>query len=39
LTPAIYERHGDEMCDSGLYVDLPPWGIHLLSFSPDFSAH
>ena len=30
FTTAIYERHGDEMCGSGLYVDLRPWGFHVL---------
>ncbi|GAB4412596.1 MAG: alpha-amylase family glycosyl hydrolase [Anaerolineae bacterium] len=27
-----YVRNGDEMAREGLYVDLPPWGIHLLRF-------
>jgi len=27
---ALYERDGDEMCGSGLYVDLAPWGFHYL---------
>ncbi|MGW6057606.1 alpha-amylase [Streptomyces sp. NPDC055189] len=26
-----YERAGAELTGSGLYVDLPPWGTHLLS--------
>jgi hypothetical protein len=30
LSGAVYERNGDEMCDPGLYVDLPPWGYHFL---------
>ncbi|MEW6518668.1 MAG: alpha-amylase family glycosyl hydrolase [Thermodesulfobacteriota bacterium] len=25
-----YERSGDELCGRGLYVDLPPWGCHVL---------
>jgi hypothetical protein len=29
FTSAIHERHGDEMCGSGLYVNLPPWGFHI----------
>jgi glycosidase len=33
FTSTIYERHGDEMCGSGLYVDLPPWGFHILILS------
>lgn len=27
-------RDGGEMLQPGLYVDLPPWGFHLLSLSP-----
>jgi len=27
-----YERDGDEMTDPGLFVDLPPWGYHVLEF-------
>jgi hypothetical protein len=26
-----YERNGGEMRDPGLYVDLPPWGFHVLT--------
>ena len=26
-----YERSGDEMRTQGLYVDLPPWGYHVLT--------
>ena len=26
-----YERSGDELCSQGLYVDLPPWGYHVLT--------
>jgi hypothetical protein len=31
FTNEMYERHGDEMCNQGLYVDLPPWGYHVLT--------
>jgi glycosidase len=31
LTEAVYERSGDEMCTRGLYVDLAPWGFHVLT--------
>jgi glycosidase len=31
FTGQIYERSGDEMCNPGLYVDLPPWGYHVLT--------
>jgi hypothetical protein len=27
----MYERNGDEMRNPGLYVDLPPWGFHILT--------
>lgn len=27
-----YSRNGDEMAHDGLYVDLHPWGVHLLRF-------
>jgi hypothetical protein len=30
ISGATYERPGDELSSSGLYVDLPPWGFHLL---------
>jgi hypothetical protein len=29
LSGEIYDRSGDEMRDSGLYVDLGPWKCHL----------
>ena len=32
FTSAVYERQGDGMCDPGLYVDLPPWGIHMFTW-------
>ena len=31
LSGQDYERGGDAMCDPGLYVDLPPWGFHVLA--------
>jgi hypothetical protein len=31
LSGQVFERNGDEMCTQGLYVDLPPWGFHVLS--------
>ncbi|OPY81189.1 MAG: Alpha-1,4-glucan:maltose-1-phosphate maltosyltransferase [Syntrophorhabdus sp. PtaU1.Bin153] len=34
LSGDTYDRSGDEMRDSGLYVDLAPWGYHFLSFNP-----
>jgi hypothetical protein len=31
FTGQMYERSGEEMCNSGMYVDLPPWGFHVLT--------
>jgi hypothetical protein len=31
FTQKEYERSGDEMHTQGLYVDLPPWGYHVLN--------
>jgi glycosidase len=31
FTEKGYEGSGDEMCTQGLYVDLPPWGYHILT--------
>jgi hypothetical protein len=33
LSGEVYERNGDEMRDSGLYVGLGPWGFHFFSVS------
>lgn len=32
FTGEVYERDGTRMRDAGLYVDLGPWGYHLLKF-------
>ena len=32
LTGAVYVREGEEMFNSGLYIDLEAWGFHLLKF-------
>ncbi|WP_328467677.1 alpha-amylase [Actinoplanes sp. NBC_00393] len=31
LDGRVFERDGDELAGDGLYVDLPPWGAHVLS--------
>lgn len=31
FTEEEFERNGDEMCTQGLFVDLTPWGYHLLN--------
>jgi glycosidase len=33
LSGERYQRAGDELQDLGLYVELPPWGCHLLRLS------
>ncbi|SEM49862.1 Alpha amylase, catalytic domain [Syntrophus gentianae] len=30
-TGQVYERSGNELCNPGLFVDLPPWGFHILT--------
>jgi hypothetical protein len=32
FTGAFYEREGEEMFNSGLYIDLEAWGFHFLRF-------
>ncbi|MGO9375394.1 MAG: alpha-amylase family glycosyl hydrolase [Syntrophobacteraceae bacterium] len=32
FTSAEYERDSDQVCGSGLYVDIPAWGFHLLEW-------
>jgi hypothetical protein len=32
FTGQVYERDGTQMREAGLYVDLNPWGYHLLKF-------
>ncbi|WP_433794483.1 alpha-amylase [Actinoplanes sp. CA-252034] len=27
----VFDRDGDELADEGLFVDLPPWGFHVLT--------
>jgi hypothetical protein len=31
LTPAMYDRSGDEIIGRGLYLDVPAWGYHAFS--------
>jgi hypothetical protein len=33
LTSEVYERRGDDICGTGMYVDLPPWGFHCFTWS------
>ncbi|MFC8428395.1 alpha-amylase [Streptomyces sp. NPDC057253] len=32
LDGAVYDRDGDELTDSGLFVSLPPWGCHVFAW-------
>jgi hypothetical protein len=34
LSGAVFERAGDDVAASGLYVQLPPWGFHVLEWTP-----
>jgi hypothetical protein len=34
LGPQTFERDGNELAGPGLYVDLAPWGSHLLALGP-----
>jgi hypothetical protein len=34
LDGRVYDRDGDELAGPGLYVDLPPWGAHVLAVEP-----
>ena len=31
LDGRVYDRDGDELAGPGLYIDLPPWGTHVLA--------
>ena len=33
LSDEVFTRDGPEMADAGLYVELPPWGFHVLGCS------
>lgn len=33
LDGRVFERSGSELATDGLYVELPPWGFHVLTFS------
>ena len=34
LDGRVFDRDGDQLTTDGLYVDLPPWGQHLLAVAP-----
>jgi hypothetical protein len=34
LGTAVYERNGDDLSARGLYLDLPPWGVHAFRVEP-----
>jgi hypothetical protein len=31
LDGRVFDRGADELAEGGLYVDLPPWGHHVLA--------
>lgn len=33
MGPAQYDRDGNDLASSGLYLDLPPWGCHVFTLS------
>jgi hypothetical protein len=33
MSPAVYERNGDELLAKGLYLDMPAWGYHVFKLS------
>ena len=33
LAGDVFERDGDELANEGLFVQLPPWGTHLLTWT------
>jgi len=34
LGAAVYERNGDDLSRQGLYLDMPPWGVHGFAVEP-----
>ena len=34
LSGDLFDRDGDDMTSNGLYVGLPPWGCHVVTFTP-----
>ena len=35
FTGTVYGRNGEEMCQPGLFVDLPAWGFHFFKFGSE----
>ena len=33
MSPAVYDRQGDDLARQGLYLDMPPWGHHVFDVS------
>ena len=33
MSPASFDRKGDDLASRGLYLDLPPWGFHVFEMS------
>lgn len=34
MSPAFYDRSGNELQSAGLFLDLPPWGYHVFDVKP-----
>jgi len=34
LSDARYDRDGDALARQGLYLDTPPWGVHVFELVP-----
>ena len=33
MSPAVYDRRGDDLRARGLYLDVPAWGYHVFDVS------
>jgi hypothetical protein len=33
LSPAVYDRRGDDLLAPGLFLDMPPWGYHVFELT------
>ena len=38
MSPALYDRKGNEVLSTGMYLDLPAWGYHIFELSVPESA-
>jgi len=33
MSPASYDRDGNDLVSKGLYLDVPPWGYHVFEMT------